>query len=50
MPGKHYEGLRRYYGLPVAAYPVAGPRDLLGDTKAAFMDEKLSRAVEQASQ
>ena len=37
-------------GLPVAAYPVTGPLDVLGDTKAAFMDENLSKAVEQALQ
>ena len=37
-------------GLPVVAYPVTGPLDVLGDTKAAFMDENLSKAVEQALQ
>ena len=37
-------------GLPVAAHPVTGPLDVLGDTKAAFMDENLSKAVEQALQ
>lgn len=37
-------------GLPVAAYPVTGPLDVLGDTKAAFMDENLLKAVEQALQ
>ncbi len=37
-------------GLPVAAYPVTGPLDVLGDTKAAFMDENLSKAVDQALQ
>ena len=35
-------------GLPVAAFPVTGPLDVIGDTK--FMDENLSKAVEQALQ
>ncbi len=37
-------------GLPVAAFPVTGPFDVLGGAKAAFMDENLSKAVDQALQ
>ena len=37
-------------GLPVAAFPVTGPLNVLGDTKAAFMDDNLTKAVEQALQ
>lgn len=35
-------------GVPVAAYPVAGPRDVLGDSGAGAMDEDLAKAVERA--
>jgi glycosyltransferase involved in cell wall biosynthesis len=35
-------------GLPVAAFPVTGPRDVLTDPAAAAMDEDLARAVTQA--
>lgn len=35
-------------GVPVAAYPVAGPRDVVGDTGAGALDEDLGRAVEAA--
>ncbi len=36
-------------GVPVAAYPVAGPLDVLGDTKdVGALDEDLGRAVRQA--
>jgi hypothetical protein len=31
-------------GLPVAAYPVTGPLDVLGDSKAGVMDEDLRAA------
>jgi glycosyltransferase involved in cell wall biosynthesis len=31
-------------GLPVAAYPVTGPRDVLGDSKAGVMHEDLRTA------
>ena len=37
-------------GLPVAAFPVTGPFDVLAGEKAAFMDENLSKAVDQALQ
>lgn len=38
-------------GLPVAAYPVPGPKDILeGAGKAGFVDEDLGRAVFQAYQ
>ena len=32
-------------GLPVAAYPVAGPLDVLGDSKAGALDADLSKAI-----
>jgi glycosyltransferase involved in cell wall biosynthesis len=35
-------------GVPVAAYPVAGPRDVIGDTGAGVLDEDLGRAVAAA--
>lgn len=36
-------------GLPVAAYPVTGPRDIIGDSGAGILDEDLGRAVRQAA-
>ncbi|MBE7220454.1 MAG: glycosyltransferase, partial [Caulobacteraceae bacterium] len=35
-------------GLPVAAYPVAGPRDVLGGSAAGVLDEDLGRACRAA--
>ena len=35
-------------GLPVAAYPVDGPIDVLGNTKSAVMDNDLKKACESA--
>lgn len=35
-------------GTPVAAYPVTGPIDVVGDCEAAALDEDLGRAVRQA--
>lgn len=35
-------------GLPVAAYPVTGPLDVLQNSKAGFMDDDLAIAVEKA--
>lgn len=35
-------------GLPVAAYPVTGPLDVLKGSKAGIMDEDLSKAVKKA--
>ncbi|MDW8343643.1 MAG: glycosyltransferase family 1 protein [Verrucomicrobiae bacterium] len=35
-------------GVPVAAYPVTGPRDVLGDSGAGAMDEDLAEAVRRA--
>jgi glycosyltransferase involved in cell wall biosynthesis len=35
-------------GLPVAAYPVPGPKDVLGDAPVGAMDEDLSRAARAA--
>ena len=35
-------------GLPVAAYPVDGPIDVLGNTKSAVMDSDLKKACESA--
>lgn len=32
-------------GVPVAAYPVAGPRDVLGDAPVGVLDDDLRRAV-----
>jgi glycosyltransferase involved in cell wall biosynthesis len=32
-------------GLPVAAYPVAGPLDVIGDSGAGVLDEDLARAA-----
>lgn len=35
-------------GLPVAAYPVAGPLDVVGDSGAGVLDEDLGRAIVRA--
>lgn len=35
-------------GLPVAAYPVAGPRDVIGDSEAGVLDEDLGAACRRA--
>lgn len=35
-------------GLPVAAFPVAGPRDIIADSGAGVLDEDLGRAVASA--
>jgi glycosyltransferase involved in cell wall biosynthesis len=35
-------------GLPVAAYPVTGPRDVIGDSKAGVMHEDLRTACLRA--
>lgn len=35
-------------GTPVAAYPVAGPRDVIGDSGAGVLDEDLGRACLRA--
>ncbi len=35
-------------GLPVAAYPVAGPRDVIGDSDAGVLSEDLGRACREA--
>jgi glycosyltransferase involved in cell wall biosynthesis len=35
-------------GLPVAAYPVAGPLDVVGDSGAGVLDRDLGRAVQAA--
>jgi glycosyltransferase involved in cell wall biosynthesis len=35
-------------GVPVAAYPVQGPRDILGDTAVAALDDDLKRACMRA--
>ncbi len=35
-------------GTPVAAFPVAGPRDVIGDAPVGCLDEDLGRAIEQA--
>ncbi len=35
-------------GVPVAAYPVQGPKDVLGDAKVAVLDEDLKAACEKA--
>ncbi len=32
-------------GIPAAAYPVSGPKDVLGDAAAGVMDEDLERAA-----
>ena len=32
-------------GLPVAAYPVTGPIDVIGDSGAGVLDEDLGRAA-----
>ena len=34
--------------MPVAAFPVAGPRDVIGDSKAAVLDRDLRRAATAA--
>ena len=35
-------------GLPVAAYPVSGPRDVVGDSAAGALDEDLGTACRRA--
>lgn len=35
-------------GLPVAAYPVAGPLDVVADSRAGVLDENLAAAIAQA--
>jgi hypothetical protein len=35
-------------GLPVAAYPVTGPRDIIGDSGTGVLDEDLGRAARAA--
>jgi glycosyltransferase involved in cell wall biosynthesis len=35
-------------GVPVAAYPVQGPLDVIGDSAAGAMNEELTLAIEQA--
>ena len=35
-------------GLPVAAYPVAGPLDVVGDSRAGALDERLETAIGRA--
>lgn len=35
-------------GLPVAAYPVTGPRDIIGDSGVGVLDDDLGTAVRQA--
>lgn len=35
-------------GVPVAAYPVAGPRDVIADSGAGVLDEDLGRAIDGA--
>lgn len=35
-------------GLPVAAFPVTGPKDLITDPRVGILDEDLQRAVERA--
>lgn len=35
-------------GVPVAAYPVQGPLDVIGDSPAGALDEDLARAIERA--
>jgi len=35
-------------GVPVAAYPVTGPRDVIGDADVGVLDEDLKKAVMQA--
>lgn len=35
-------------GIPVAAYPVQGPLDVVADSGAGVLDENLARAIEQA--
>jgi glycosyltransferase involved in cell wall biosynthesis len=35
-------------GVPVAAYPVQGPVDVIGDTDVGVLDEDLGRAVDKA--
>jgi glycosyltransferase involved in cell wall biosynthesis len=37
-------------GLPVAAYPVPGPRDVVSDGESGVLDEDLQRAVHGALQ
>lgn len=36
-------------GLPVAAYPVTGPRDVITDPRVGALDDDLQRAAEQAA-
>ena len=35
-------------GVPVAAYPVQGPLDVIGDTDVGVLDEDLGQAVSRA--
>ncbi len=35
-------------GVPVAAYPVTGPRDVIGDSTVGVLNDDLSKAVEEA--
>jgi glycosyltransferase involved in cell wall biosynthesis len=35
-------------GVPVAAYPVQGPLDVIGDSDVGVLDENLERAVNRA--
>ncbi|WP_444885858.1 glycosyltransferase family 4 protein [Microbulbifer sp. PSTR4-B] len=35
-------------GLPIAAYPVTGPRDIIGDAPVGAMDEDLGVAIQKA--
>jgi hypothetical protein len=35
-------------GVPVAAYPVAGPRDVVTNRRSGVLDEDLARACEEA--
>ena len=37
-------------GVPVAAFPVQGPRDVIGDTSVAALDDDLGRACLKAAQ
>ncbi len=35
-------------GIPVAGFPVQGPKDVVGNSKAGVLDENLARAIERA--
>jgi glycosyltransferase involved in cell wall biosynthesis len=35
-------------GLPVAAFPVTGPNEVIGDSGAGALDEDLGKAIEAA--